>query len=280
MRRFFREYGCRQILTETCVIQKTPFCIRGKERAFAVTETDNLEEMIRLNKYLSEAGVCSRREADRRIETGDVMVDGRVAVVGQRISPKQRIVFCGKEVVPEEERILLLFHKPVGVVCTDDKREKARLAEYLHYPKRVFPIGRLDKNSRGLLLLTNRGDLVNAIMRARNYHEKEYVVRIDGEVNGEFLRRMQAGVYLPELDVTTRPCEVKRMDGHTFSIILTQGLNRQIRRMCEALSCRVTDLKRVRIMDFVLDGIEEGKYRDATAEEWQRLEKAIGEDRR
>ncbi len=234
-----------------------------------------MEETVRLNKYLSEAGVCSRREADRRIEAGEVTVDGTVAVVGQRILPSQKVVFCGKEVVPEEERILLLFHKPVGVVCTDEKKEKARLSGFLKYPKRVFPIGRLDKNSRGLLLLTNRGELVNAIMRARNYHEKEYVVRIREEVNGEFLRRMQKGIYLPDLDVTTRPCVVKRMDEHTFSIILTQGLNRQIRRMCAALSCHVTDLKRIRIMNFRLDGIGEGKYRKATAEEWQILEEAI-----
>ncbi len=235
-----------------------------------------MEETVRLNKYLSEAGVCSRREADRRIEAGEVTVDGVKASVGQRILLSQRVFFCGKEVVPEEERLLLLFNKPVGVVCTDDKREKDRLANYLKYPKRVFSIGRLDKNSRGLLLLTNRGELVNAIMRARNYHEKEYVVRIDGEVSGEFMRRMQKGVYLPELDVTTRPCMVKKIDAHTFSIILTQGLNRQIRRMCEALSCKVLDLKRIRIMDFTLDGIGEGKYRMATAEEWLRLTEALG----
>ncbi|MBQ7678133.1 MAG: pseudouridine synthase [Lachnospiraceae bacterium] len=233
------------------------------------------EQTVRLNKYLSEAGVCSRREADRRIEAGDVCVDGVKASVGQRILPSQEITFCGKKVTAEEEKILLLFHKPAGIVVTDERREKNNLTDFLQYPKRVFPVGRLDKASRGLLLLTNQGELVNAIMRARNYHEKEYEVRIREEVTDDFLRRMSEGIYLSELKVKTRKCEVKRRDAHSFSIILTQGLNRQIRRMCGELGAHVTDLKRTRIMHFLLDGIEEGAFRDATKEEWERLYAAI-----
>lgn len=235
-------------------------------------------EAVRLNKYLSAAGVCSRREADRRIEAGDVLVDGVKAAIGQMVFPSQEIVFCGKRVSCEEEKILLLFHKPAGIVVTDERREKNNLTDYLRYPKRVFPIGRLDKDSRGLLLLTNRGELVNGIMRARNFHEKEYEVRLKEEVTGNFIRRMSDGVYLRELNVTTRRCKVRKLDAHTFSIILTQGLNRQIRRMCAELGTHVSDLKRVRIMHFFLDGIAEGTYRDATKEEWDRLYDAIGLD--
>ena len=234
-----------------------------------------MEEGIRLNKYLSEAGVCSRREADRRIAVGDVIVDQKPAVTGQRIRVGQQVIFCGRPVIAEQEKILLLFHKPVGIVCTDEKREKNNLTDFLHYEKRVFPVGRLDKNSHGLLLLTNQGELVNAIMRARNYHEKEYVVRIRERVTEDFLRRMREGVYLTELSVRTRPCEAKGMDEHTFSVVLTQGLNRQIRRMCAELSCHVTDLKRIRIMHFLLGDIKEGTYRPATEEEWALLHEAI-----
>ncbi len=230
---------------------------------------------IRLNKFLSEAGVCSRREADRKIEAGKVFVDGKCAVVGQRITPEADVVVDGQPVVVEKDRILLLFHKPKGIVCTAEKREKNNVIDYIGYPKRIFPIGRLDKDSRGLLLLTNQGDLVNAIMRARNYHEKEYIVRIKEEVTAELIEKLQGGVFLPELGGTTRKCDVKKKDVHTFSIVLTQGLNRQIRRMCEQSNVHVTDLKRIRIMNFRFDGIKEGTYPPATEAEWLTLEKAL-----
>lgn len=230
---------------------------------------------IRLNKYLSEAGVCSRREADRRIEAGDVLVDGRPAKVGEQIAPGAKVVFCGREVEPEEERILLLYHKPKGIVCTAEKREKNNVIDHLAYPKRIYPVGRLDKDSSGLLLLTNQGELVNEIMRARKYHEKEYIVTIREDVTADFIRRMSEGVFLPELEVRTRKCKVKKIERHTFSIILTQGLNRQIRRMCQVCQAKVVDLKRIRIMNFRLDGIEEDSFRPATEAEWNALNDAL-----
>lgn len=222
-------------------------------------------EMVRLNKFLSEAGVCSRREADRWTEEGLITVDGEIAKIGMKISPDARIEINGEPVKIEEERVLLVFHKPAGVVCTAEKREKNNVIDYLHYPKRIFPIGRLDKDSTGLLLMTNDGDLVNKIMRAGNYHEKEYIVTVNRPVTYSFIKKMAAGVEI--LDTVTRKCKVERIGEKQFSIILTQGLNRQIRRMCEALGYRVTALKRVRIMNIQLGDLQEGAYRDITIEE-------------
>ena len=167
-------------------------------------------EGIRLNKYLSEAGVCSRREADRQIEAGAVLVNGRTAMVGTRIMPGDCVEYQGREVHNRQKPVLLLLNKPPGIVCTAEKREKNNVVDYLHYPVRLYPVGRLDKNSRGLLLMTNQGDLVNRIMRSRNYHEKEYIVRVDRPINADFIRRMSEGLYLPELEVTTRPCKVEK----------------------------------------------------------------------
>ena len=164
---------------------------------------------IRINKYLSEAGVCSRRAADREIEKGNVWIDGRKAVTGDRILPGMKVTFCGKEVSPEDEEILIAFHKPVGIVCTAEKREKNNIIDYIGYPKRIYPVGRLDKDSEGLILLTNQGELVNKMMRAGNYHEKEYVVTVNKDITGDFLNQMRNGLYLEELDVHTRPCKVK-----------------------------------------------------------------------
>lgn len=226
---------------------------------------------IRINKYLSEAGVCSRREADRQIEAGNVSIDGRVAVMGDRIFPGQTVQFCGKPVSQEEEKILLVFHKPVGVVCTAEKREKNNIIDYINYPKRVYPVGRLDKDSEGLILLTNQGELVNKIMRAGNRHEKEYIVDVDRDITPDFLHGMSNGVYLEELDVTTRKCPVTQMGKRKFKIILTQGYNRQIRRMCLNFGYRVTRLQRVRIMNITLGGLKKGTYREATPEEWRKL---------
>jgi 23S rRNA pseudouridine2604 synthase len=234
-------------------------------------EQKNVQEGIRINKYLSEAGVCSRREADRQIEQGNVCIDGKIAVAGDRVLAGMRVTFCGREVSREEEEILIAFHKPVGIVCTAEKREKNNIIDYINYPKRIYPVGRLDKDSEGLILLTNQGDLVNKIMRAGNHHEKEYVVTVDKKITDEFLQGMRQGVYLPELDVTTRRCQVTKKNAHTFCIVLTQGYNRQIRRMCEALGYRVVRLKRTRIMNILLGDLKEGTYRDVTPEEKNKL---------
>ncbi|MBQ0001318.1 MAG: pseudouridine synthase [Clostridiales bacterium] len=231
-------------------------------------------ESIRINKYLSDAGVCSRREADRLIGEGRVRIDGRIAEMGDRISDGSLVLVDGKPVQKEEKKVLLLFHKPRGIVCsTKQQRNETTVTDYLNYPIRIYPIGRLDKESEGLLLLTNQGDLLNKIMRAGNYHEKEYLVKVDRLVTDAFIKKMSSGV--PVLDTVTRPCTVEKTGDHSFRIILTQGLNRQIRRMCEYLGYKVTELKRVRIMHLTLDGIRPGAYREITEDEWNELMKGI-----
>lgn len=232
-------------------------------------------EEIRINKYLSSAGVCSRREADREIALGHVTIDGRTASAGDKVLEGMCVRFRDRIVSPEEEEILLAFYKPVGVVCTAQKREKNNIIDYIGYPKRIYPIGRLDKDSEGLILLTNQGDLVNKIMRAGNFHEKEYVVTVDAPVTEEFLDRMCGGVYLEELDVTTRRCRAWRSGKRSFHIVLTQGYNRQIRRMCEACGCSVTALKRIRIMNIRLGDLKSGVYREVTGRERQELSELL-----
>ena len=229
-------------------------------------------EFIRINKFLSEAGVCSRRGADRLVEEGRVTIDGKVAVLGDQILPGQKVLVDGREVQREDEKILLAFHKPKGIVCTAEKREKNNIIDYLHYPKRIYPVGRLDKDSEGLILLTNDGELGNEILRARNFHEKEYLVTVDQPFNAAFLKKMREGVELKELGVTTRPCKVEAAGVKTFRIILTQGLNRQIRRMCAELGYRVVTLKRVRIMNIHLGKLNTGDFRRATPKELEELE--------
>ena len=227
-----------------------------------------MEDNIRLNKFLSDAGVCSRRAADKAIEAGEVLVNGKPAVMGQRISEGDKVEYAGKLVSNADKKpILLAYNKPAGIVCTAEKREKNNIVDHLNYPKRIYPIGRLDKDSTGLILLTNQGDLVNKIMRAVNAHEKEYVVSVDKEITGDFIKKMSDGVYLDELEVTTRKCKVRKLSKYEFNIILTQGLNRQIRRMCQMLGYRVKTLKRVRIMNINLADLKEDTYRDVTAEE-------------
>lgn len=233
------------------------------------------EKGIRINKFLSEAGVCSRREGDKLVEAKRVTVDGEYVTTGTRVLPGQHVFVDGKEVCLEEEEVVLLFHKPRGIVCTAEKREKDNVIDFLHYPVRIYPVGRLDKDSHGLLILTNQGDLTNEILKASNYHEKEYVVRVNKPITGQFMMHMQQGVYLSELDKKTAPCKVKKLDDKTFSIVLTQGLNRQIRRMCRELDYHVRDLKRVRIMDYTLDGIAEGSYRELTKAEIAQLKKQL-----
>ena len=233
------------------------------------------KEPVRLNKYLSEAGVCSRREADRLIETGRVTVDGKTARTGMKIIPGQEVRVGKKLVSKGDEMVVLAVNKPRGIVCTEEKRERNSIVRFLDYPIRVTYIGRLDKDSRGLLLMTNNGDIINRMMRAANHHEKEYKVTVDKEVTDEFLEKMAGGV--PILDTVTRPCRVRKIGKYTFSIILTQGLNRQIRRMCEALGYEVKDLLRVRVMNIRLGSLKEGEYRELTDEELDELYSLIQE---
>lgn len=231
------------------------------------------KESVRLNKYLSEAGVCSRREADRLIESGKVTVDGERAQTGMRVL-KGQVVKVGKKTVSrQDELVVLAVNKPKGIVCTADRRERDSIVRFLDYPVRVTYAGRLDKDSRGLLLMTNNGDIINQMMRAANRHEKEYKVTVDKEITEEFIKKMAGGV--PILDTVTRPCKVTKIGKYTFSIILTQGLNRQIRRMCEELGYQVRDLVRVRIMNIRLGSLKEGTYRKLTDAELEELDRML-----
>lgn len=265
-----------------------------------MSKDNNTEKAsMRINRYLSDMGVCSRREADRLIESGEVLVDGIPAKLGQKVERGQHISVKGREIKAEEkdEPVLIAFNKPRGVVCTTSTADRAvNIIEYINYPLRIFPVGRLDKDSQGLILLTNRGELVNRINRQRYGHEKEYIVSCRRPVTDEFLKAMSEGVKIriPVTDVSdrdknnaegreyvdkiTRPCKVWRLDKYTFGIILTQGYNRQIRRMCDALGNYVKTLKRVRVMNIELDDLKEGDYRDVTGEELEELYRLIERD--
>lgn len=234
-----------------------------------IVEEFNQNEPIRLNKFLSDAGMCSRREADRLIEAGKVMVDGKVAVMGQKVLPTQKIVCNGKSASRENELVLIALNKPVGIECTSDRKNPDNIIDFVNYPKRVYTIGRLDKNSEGLILLTNDGSIVNKISKSVNYHEKEYIVSVNKKINNDFIEKMSEGV--PILDTVTRPCTVEKIDDKTFRIILTQGLNRQIRRMCETLGYKVLTLKRIRIMNINLGKLKMGTYRNVTDRELEEL---------
>ena len=238
-----------------------------------------MAEGVRINKFLSEAGVCSRRKADRQIEAGNVTIDGKAAETGSRVFPGQKVLFLGAPVEKEEERILLAFHKPVGIVCTAEKREKNNIIDYLHYPKRIYPVGRLDKDSSGLIFMTNQGELVNKMMRAANMHEREYVVTVNKPLTDFFLKGMSHGVPLVELGVTTRKCPVEKMGNRKFKIILTQGYNRQIRRMCEYFDYRVESLKRVRIMNISLGDLQPGAYRQITEKEYEQMKRLLADSK-
>ncbi|WP_411768418.1 23S rRNA pseudouridine(2604) synthase RluF [Winogradskyella sp. A3E31] len=230
------------------------------------------ENLTRLNKYLSEVGYCSRREADRLIDAGRVTVNGTIPELGLKVTPEDDIAVDGKAIKDrKQDFVYLAFNKPVGIVCTTDTRvEKDNIIDYINYPKRIFPIGRLDKPSEGLIFLTDDGDIVNKILRASNHHEKEYIVTVDKPISQTFISRMSGGIPLEELGKTTRPCVVEKLDSKTFKIILTQGLNRQIRRMCEYLNYEVLTLQRVRIMNISLD-VPVGEYREFTDEELKTL---------
>ena len=233
-----------------------------------------LENGIRINKYLSEIGFCSRREADRLIEQGRIRINGVVSPMGQKVLGDEKIEVNGKQVTTSKiKNIYLAFNKPRGIVCTtDQKREKNNIIDFINYPSRVFPIGRLDKMSEGLIFLTNDGDIVNKILRAKNNHEKEYVVEVNKPITEEFTKLMSSGV--PVLDTVTKKCSVKKTGKKTFKIILTQGLNRQIRRMCEYFGYKVTQLQRIRIMNISLD-IPVGEYRDFTATELNQINQSV-----
>jgi 23S rRNA pseudouridine2604 synthase len=237
-------------------------------------ETELMNE-VRLNKYLSDAGVCSRRQADKFIADGKVLIDGAVATTGSKVSSSQVVTLNGKEIKREEKLVLIAFNKPRGIVCTTDKREKDNIVDFIDYGSRIFPIGRLDKDSEGLILLTNDGNIVNKILRAGNNHEKEYIVTINANITAEFLKGMAAGV--PILDTVTKPCEIKALDKNTFQIIITQGLNRQIRRMCEYFGYKVLTLKRVRIMNINLGHLQLGGYRNVTEKEIAGLNESLAD---
>jgi len=236
----------------------------------------NNEENMRLNKYLSDMGVCSRREADRLIEQGKVTVNNVVAVMGQRVSENDLVAVNQIPVDKKEQKVLLALYKPVGIECTTDLGNPDNIVDFVGYDKRVYPIGRLDKNSEGLILLTNEGGLVNKIMRGSNYKEKEYIVTVNKKINSNFIKCMSQGVEI--LDTVTRPCKVTQIDDKTFNIILTQGLNRQIRRMCETLGYKVIKLKRTRIMNIKLGNLKKGKYRQVTEQEIAEMFKLFGEN--
>ena len=233
---------------------------------------------VRLNKYLSEAGVCSRREADRLLAEGRIYIDGHPAVLGQRVQHGQIVTLDGRPVQRENEEIYLAFYKPKGIVCTTAERENGEkicnVIEYIQYPKRVYPVGRLDQASEGLLLLTNQGEVMDQILRSRYQHEKEYFVKVDHKITEDTLHQMSQGV--PILDTVTRPCKIWRETEDSFHIILTQGLNRQIRRMCEYYGYRVVHLRRDRVMNITLQGLKKGRYRELTESEVRVLKKELG----
>ena len=232
-------------------------------------------EGIRINKYLSEAGVCSRREADSLVEAGKVLVNGKKAENGMKVTDKDKIVVAGRHIKGRDEKVYLAFYKPKGIVCTASKEEENNLKDYIDYPVRVTYCGRLDKDSEGLLLLSNDGDFMQKLMKGANGHEREYLVRVEKPLTDEFIEALERGVYIEDLKVTTRPCKVKKISDVTFTIVLTQGLNRQIRRMCRAYDYHVRFLKRVRIENIQLGDLDVGGYRELTASEIKELKAKV-----
>ena len=228
----------------------------------------------RLNKFVADSGYCSRREADRLIAEGRVQVDGRPGALGDRVLPGMRVTVDGQSLSGRGEKVYIALNKPAGIVCTTDPREPMNVVDYLDYPIRIFPVGRLDKDSEGLLLMTSDGEIINRILRAAGGHEKEYEVEIDRPVTKEFVEKMSAGV--PILDTVTLPCRVRRTGEKSFNIILVQGLNRQIRRMCEVLGCNVVRLRRIRIMNIRLGAMRPGQWRELSEEELSGLMGRLG----
>ena len=236
-----------------------------------------METKMRLNKFLAHAGICSRRDADRLIEQGKVYVNGKLPIVGQNVTEADEIIVDGKVVRGQSKKVVLAFYKPVGVTCTErDAHARRVISDLVKYPERVTYAGRLDKDSEGLLLLTNDGDLIQAMMRGANGHEKEYIVKVNKEITPEFITKMGQGIYLRELDMKTKECVVEMLGRYTFRIILTQGLNRQIRRMCSALGYQVKSLKRIRVMHVLLDNLKPGEYRELNKADVEILQRDCG----
>jgi len=233
------------------------------------------KKVTRINKYLSEIGFCSRRAADRMIDDGRIEINGSIPEMGTKVSEEDEIRVDGKVVQNQNiKKVYIALNKPIGIVCTTDNEvEPDNIVDYINYPTRIFPIGRLDKPSEGLIFLTNDGDIVNKILRARNNHDKEYVVTVDRRITSEFLNKMSNGI--PILDTVTKKCDVKEMSSYKFKITLTQGLNRQIRRMCEFLDYRVIKLKRIRIMDVELGDLRVGEWRDLTQKELDSINNSV-----
>ncbi len=230
-----------------------------------------------MNKYLAHCGVCSRRDADKLIEKGQVLVNGRTALPGMAVGDEDEVLVSGRQVSPGQETVVLAFHKPLGVTCTERDRHAERIvSDLVDYPVRVTYAGRLDKDSEGLLLLSNDGDLIQAMMKGANRHEKEYLVRVNKEITPEFLEKLAGGVYLEELDITTRECRVEQVNRYTFRMVLTQGVNRQIKRMCRACDYHVRALKRVRVMHVTLGDLKPGEYRELDREDVERLYRDCG----
>ena len=231
-----------------------------------------MDDGVRINKFLGSAGYCSRREADRLVGEGRVFIDGNMADMGSRVMPGQKVYVDGKAVVPEEENILIAVNKPRGIVCTTtDKQGANNIVDFLGCDKRIYPVGRLDKDSEGLLLMTNDGELMNNVLTGKNEHEKEYIVEVDKNLSDDCERRMSEPMYLKELYKTTRPCRVIKTGKKTFRIILKQGLNRQIRRMCSNLGYKVVKLKRIRIMNIELNDLPAGATRKIEGSEYEKL---------
>lgn len=231
---------------------------------------------VRINKYLSSAGYCSVAEADRLLEQGRVTIDGIPAQMGSKVIDGQTVFVDGKSIIEEDEKILLAFYKPTGIVCTTTANQgDNNIVDYIGYPKRIYPVGRLDKDSEGLILMTNNGEMMDKILRSANGHEKEYIVTVNKEIDDSFIKAMSGGIYLAELDRTTKPCKVTALGKKTFRIILTQGLNRQIRRMCSTQGREVVQLKRIRIMNILLGDLKPGEYRNVTEAEYQQLKEQL-----
>ncbi len=234
-------------------------------------------DKIRLNKYLAHCGVCSRRDADRIIEQGKVLVNGTVAVPGQQVGLTDEILIGGKQMQGQKKTVVLAFYKPIGVTCTEkDPHAEKKIMDFVKYPERVTYAGRLDKDSEGLLLLTNDGDLIQAMMKGANRHEKEYIVKVNKEITDDFLSRMTQGIFLQELNVKTRECELEKVGKYTFKIVLTQGVNRQIRRMCAVCGYKVQSLKRIRVMHVQLENLKPGEYRELEQKDVQQLYRDCG----
>lgn len=228
---------------------------------------------MRINKFISETGICSRREADKWVEEKRVYINGEVAQLGSTVEPGDEVRVDGRQVGPKKRHIYIALNKPTGITCTTEKHVKGNIIDFVNHPERIFPIGRLDKDSQGLILLTNNGDIINKILRSENNHGKEYIVTVNKPITSSFIKGMSKGVKI--LGTTTKPCKVTMITDYTFKIILTQGLNRQIRRMCQAFNYRVTQLKRVRIMNIKLDKLPIGKWRNLTQTELNELIKDL-----